>query len=227
MDVAFASPFITTGAASSGNITVTTEAAHGASVGDIVILSGAVTVDGITAAQINKKQTITAVPTSTTFTVETAGSASSGTTSGGGSGVATFPHLPLAAFITSAQLAIDQGDRFVLMNKVIPDIDFRYSNASTDTINSTGGTTVVPSINFSVFAKKYPGAASYTTNESGETLTDTVTAIDAVTIDQFTEQAYMRARGRSLAFRIESTEKNVAWELGVPRVDFRQDGRRG
>ena len=227
MDVAFASPFITTGDAGSGNITVTTEAVHGASIGDTVLLSGAVTVDGITAAQINKKQTITAVPTNTSFTVETAGSASSGNTSGGGSGVATFPHLPLASFITSAQLSIDQGDRFVLMSRVIPDIDFRYSNASTDTISSTGGAEIVPSINFSVFAKKYPGAATYTANESGESLTDTVTAANVTTVDQFTEQAYMRARGRSLAFKIESTEKNVAWELGVPRVDFRQDGRRG
>ena len=113
------------------------------------------------------------------------------------------------------------------MNRIIPDVDFRNSNTSTDIVASTGGATVTPTINFSVFAKKYPGAATYTANESGETLTDAVTAINSTTVDQYTQQAYMRARGRSLAFKVESSAANVAWELGVPRVDFRPDGRRG
>ena len=139
----------------------------------------------------------------------------------------TSPHAALASFITSAQVSYDQGDRFVLMNRVLPDIDFTYSNATTDTTASTGGETVAPTVNFSVIAKKFPGSASYTTNESGETLTDAVTAVNSVTIDQYTQQAHMRARGRSLGFKIESTAKNVAWELGVPRADFRTDGRRG
>jgi len=136
------------------------------------------------------------------------------------------PHAALSAFITSAQVSIDQGDRFVLMNRIIPDVDFTHSNAPTDTANSTGGSSVTPTVNLSVIAKKFPGAATYTTNESDETLTDAVTAVSTSTIDQFTQQAHMRARGRSLAFKIESTAANVAWELGTPRVDFRPDGRR-
>ena len=137
------------------------------------------------------------------------------------------PHAAMAAFITSAQVSVDQGDRFVLMNRVIPDMDFTDSNASTDVVASTGGAPVAPTVNFSVIAKKFPGAATYTTNESDETLTDAVTAINTSTIDQYTQQAHMRARGRSMAFKIESTAANVAWELGVPRVDLRPDGRRG
>ena len=131
------------------------------------------------------------------------------------------PHAAMASFITSAQVSVDQGDRFVLMNRIIPDIDFTDSNASTD------GTAIVPTVNFSVIAKKAPGAATYTINESDETLTDAVTAVNTSTIDQYTQQAHMRARGRSMAFKIESTAANVAWELGVPRVDLRPDGRRG
>ena len=131
------------------------------------------------------------------------------------------PHAAMASFITSAQVSVDQGDRFVLMNRIIPDIDFTDSNASTD------GTAIVPTVNFSVIAKKAPGAATYTINESDETLTDAVTAVNTSTIDQYTQQAHMRARGRSMAFKIESTVANVAWELGVPRVDLRPDGRRG
>ena len=137
------------------------------------------------------------------------------------------PHAAMTAFITSAQVSIDQGDRFVLMNRIIPDMDFTDSNASTDIVASTGGAAVAPTVNFSVIAKKAPGAATYTTNESSETLTDAVTAVSTSTIDQYTQQAYMRARGRSMALKVESTAANVAWEIGVPRADLRLDGRRG
>ena len=64
------------------------------------------------------------------------------------------PHAAMASFITSSQVSVDQGDRFVLMNRIIPDVDFRNSNTSTDIVASTGGATVTPTINFSVFAKK-------------------------------------------------------------------------
>jgi hypothetical protein len=136
-------------------------------------------------------------------------------------------HNAMSAFITSAHITMEQGARFVLLQKILPDIDFTHSNTISDTDSSSGGSTVTPTVNFSVIAKKNPGAATYTTNESGETLTDAVTAVSSSTIDQFTQQAYMRARGRSMAFKVESSAKNVAWELGVPSAEIRSDGRRG
>jgi len=139
----------------------------------------------------------------------------------------TTDHNAMSAFITSAQISMEAGERFVLLQKIIPDVDFTHSNATSDTQGSTGGVVVTPTVDFSVIAKKNPGAATYTTNESGETLTDAVTAVSSSTIDQFTQQAYMRARGRSMAFKVESSAKNVAWELGVPRAEVRPDGRRG
>jgi hypothetical protein len=139
----------------------------------------------------------------------------------------TTDHNAMSAFITSAQISMEAGERFVLLQKIIPDVDFTHSNATSDTQGSTGGEVVTPTVDFSVIAKKTPGAATYTTNESGETLTDSVTAVSSSTIDQFTQQAYMRARGRSMAFKVESSAKNVAWELGVPRAEVRPDGRRG
>ena len=113
------------------------------------------------------------------------------------------------------------------MSRIIPDVDFRNSNTASDTIGSTGGGLKTPSVTVSVVGKKFPGAASYTVNESGETVSDPVSAINSTTIDQFTQQAHMRLRGRSLNFKIESTEQNTAWELGTPRIDIRPDGRRG
>jgi hypothetical protein len=37
---------------------------------------------------------------------------------------------------------------------------------------------------------------------------------------------YTRLRGRQLAFRIESDSLGVSWQLGSPRIDIRNDGRR-
>ena len=84
-------PVNTTGGAGSGVVTVTTQAAHGAITGDFVTLASLTATDGITTAQLNKEHEITSVPSTTTFTIDTGGSASSGSTAGGGSsGTAAF-----------------------------------------------------------------------------------------------------------------------------------------
>ncbi len=84
-------PVNTSGGAGSGVITVTTQTAHGAATGDFVTFASLTTTDGITAAQLNIEHEITSIPSTTTFTVTTAGAATSGTTAGGGSsGTAAF-----------------------------------------------------------------------------------------------------------------------------------------
>jgi len=77
-------PF-TTGAASSAVLTVTAPS-HGAVDGDFVTFSGATLFDGITAAQLNTEFELTVVNPNS-YTITTAGSASSGSTAGGGSAV--------------------------------------------------------------------------------------------------------------------------------------------
>ena len=88
---------IVTGTASSGIVTIN-DTNHGARSGDYVILSGATTTDGITAAQLNLEFELTVV-NSNSYTITTAGSASSGSTAGGGSSVK-------AAYQISAGLGI-------------------------------------------------------------------------------------------------------------------------
>ena len=78
-------PF-TTGSSGSGIITVTA-AGHSAVEGDYVTFSGAPTVDGLTTADLNKEQVIATVVSANSFTVDTGGSATSGSTAGGGSAV--------------------------------------------------------------------------------------------------------------------------------------------
>ena len=45
-------------------------------------------------------------------------------------------------------------------------------------------------------------------------------------VQQFTEQVYVRIRGRQMAFKVSSDTLGTAWQLGVPRIEVRPDGRR-
>ena len=127
----------------------------------------------------------------------------------------------LTASITSASMSMEEGDRYVLLQRLIPDIDFTGSDVGT-----------TPTAEFKVTAKKFPGAASFSTNEAGSDTDGSVTATSEVpsataTVDEYTKQVYIRTRGRQMSFTIESTASGVAWGLGVPRADIRPDGRRG
>jgi hypothetical protein len=76
-----------------------------------------------------------------------------------------------------------------------------------------------------VGVRNFPGAASATTNASGLTTErDVVTA--TATIDQYTNQVFVRARGRQMNFKISSDTVGTQWQLGMPRFDARPDGTR-
>lgn len=78
-------PF-TSGSSGSGVITVTA-VGHSAVEGDYVTFSGATAFDGLTTADLNKEQVIASIVSANSFTVDTGGSATSGSTAGGGSAV--------------------------------------------------------------------------------------------------------------------------------------------
>ena len=69
-------------------------------------------------------------------------------------------------------------------------------------------------------ARNFPGGEYLQENDEG------VTKISSVPVEQFTNQVYVRLRGRSMALRVESNETGMGWRLGSPRMDVRQDGRR-
>jgi len=85
-DVTLGTDPITTDAAASGIITVT-HASHGAILNDYVTFSGATAVDGITADEINTEHQITEIVNANSYKVDTGGSASAGSVSGGGASV--------------------------------------------------------------------------------------------------------------------------------------------
>ena len=84
--VVLSSDPIETQGAGSGVIKVA-DASHGAIINDFVTLSGATDVDGILAAEINAEHQITSIVDSNNYLVNTSGSASAGSVSGGGASV--------------------------------------------------------------------------------------------------------------------------------------------
>jgi hypothetical protein len=132
-----------------------------------------------------------------------------------------LPPLPLISYIQSADVDIDDGDKYMLIRRVIPDVNFTGS----ETTNPVTGATIVPEATITIGARNFPGAASTTTNASGVTMArDIITS--TATINQYTNQVFIRARGRQMNFRISSDTVGAQWQLGMPRIDARPDGRR-
>lgn len=120
----------------------------------------------------------------------------------------TVPKQAIDSYIESSQIDIGDGDNFAFIRRLIPDITF------------DGSTATSPSVDFVVKTRNFPGAA-YTS-----TSTSDIVRSATVPVEQFTDQAHIRLRGRSLALRINGDELGVKWRLGSPRLDIRPDGRR-
>jgi len=120
----------------------------------------------------------------------------------------TEPASAITAFIESSQVDIGDGDHFLFMSKMIPDMTFRNSTA------------ISPSATMTLQARNYPGGL-YLQSDS-----NSVTRTSTVPIEQWTNQINLRLRGRGFSLKVESTGSGVGWRLGTPRVDIRPDGRR-
>lgn len=129
--------------------------------------------------------------------------------------------LPISAYIQSADVDIDDGDKYMLIRRIIPDINFRGS----ETINPVTSATIIPEATLTVGVRNFPGAAVSYTNEQNQTLSKDIVTSTA-TVDQYTNQVFIRARGRQMNFKISSDTVGTQWQLGMPRVDARPDGMR-
>lgn len=116
--------------------------------------------------------------------------------------------VAITSFIESADFDIDDGDHFSFVDKMIPDIDFSES------------TTATPSVEITLYPRNFPGAAQ------GSSTAKTVTATAISPESLYTNEVYVRVRGRQLAFRITSNTLGTWWQLGVPRLNIRVDGRK-
>jgi hypothetical protein len=129
--------------------------------------------------------------------------------------------LGINSYIQSADVDIADGDKIMLTRRIIPDVNFRDS----DIADPVTGQPLTPSVEMTIGVRNFPGAVSQDTNASG--LSTSRNVLTTATIDQYTNQVFVRCRGRQMSFRISSTDVGVRWQLGMPRVDARTDGRRG
>ena len=120
----------------------------------------------------------------------------------------TNPITPINAFIQSSPMDIGDGEQFMLLRKMIPDVDFRDSTAT------------LPDVNITLDVKNVPDG-TYSKTE-----TDSFVKTQAAAVSARTEQLYFRLRGRQMRLKIESEDLGVTWRLGSPRLDIRPDGRR-
>lgn len=128
--------------------------------------------------------------------------------------------LPLNAYIQSADLDIDDGDKFMLIRRVLPDVGFEGSDTT-----SFSGQPQNPSAYVTIGTRNFPGAVSADTNAVGRTNSKQV--VSTAMVDQYTNQVFIRARGRQINFKISSDSLGTKWQLGMPRIDARPDGMRG
>ena len=114
----------------------------------------------------------------------------------------------MTSFVESAPIDIGDGDKFLFLRQVIPDVTFN------------GSTSTNPEVAFTMKTKNNPGASFNQTTQG------TATRSATSPVEQFTEKLDYRLRGRSFSLRIDSTALGTKYKLGSPRVDIRPDGRR-
>lgn len=114
----------------------------------------------------------------------------------------------ISAYIESADTDIDAGDDFMYIRRFIPDLEF------------TNSTTDDPELTVTIKTRTNAGTNYRQTNSTP--IVQTATA----PIRQFTEQVWLRMRGRQAAVRFESDALGVQWQLGRVRLDAKQDGKK-
>ena len=122
---------------------------------------------------------------------------------------------PIEASITSAQFDIDDGDKFMFIYRMLPDVTFRNSTAAS------------PSITMTLYPLQNSGSGYNDPASVGGENYANVTRTATVPVEEFTGQVFVRVRGRQLAMKVSSDALGVAWQLGSPRIDIKPDGRRG
>lgn len=121
---------------------------------------------------------------------------------------------PIDSYVQSSDFDIGDGHNFGFVWRVLPDVNFNGSNVDQ------------PSVTMTVKPRQNSGTPYGTADTPGVQSGDNYSVRGVYNIQKFTGQVYTRLRGRQMAFRIESTGLGVAWQLGTPRLDIRQDGRR-
>lgn len=125
------------------------------------------------------------------------------------------PPVPINAYIETSDFDIGEGGyQFSFVKRLIPDIDF------------IGSSTSSPVATMTLKARNYPGQP-YPGTDPMQNSPATISGTNYTTqVYSYTDQVWIRLRGRQLAFRVESDQLGIKWQLGNPRIQIQPDGRR-
>jgi len=116
--------------------------------------------------------------------------------------------LPMESFIQSSDFDItdNSGETFMLTRRMIPDINFNTSTAQT------------PEVTLTMRPRNFPGSNFQNDPSDSQRVIST-------SVNNFTDQVFIRARARQMALKVSSDDLGVQWQLGNPRIDVRSDGK--
>jgi hypothetical protein len=120
----------------------------------------------------------------------------------------------IPSYITSSIIPLNETNNMSFVRRVLPDLSF------------TGSTNLSPSATLTLTPFKNIGAGYKSPASESGTNTGTVTRSSSSPVEVFTEQIYVRVRGRSVELKLASTDVGVHWQLGTPLVEVRPDGGR-
>lgn len=126
----------------------------------------------------------------------------------------TSPPSAIDSYIQSSDFDIGDGHNFGFVWRIIPDVSFNGSYNS------------APYLDFTLLPRQNPGAAYGTDDNPAVTSALSYQNQRTYMVQQFSQFAYVRLRGRQMSFKVESNQIGTQWQLGVPRIDIRPDGRR-
>ena len=119
------------------------------------------------------------------------------------------------SFIQSSEFDLQFGNKFAFVNRILPDVTFRKSTASS------------PQVTMTLIPMQNAGSGYNSPQATGGSNIATVTRTATAPIEQFTGQVFIRLRGRQLIFQIEGNQLGLQWQLGTPRIEVKPDGQRG
>jgi hypothetical protein len=127
----------------------------------------------------------------------------------------TETSLPINSVIETTEFDIDDGDHFGFVWRILPDMTFVGSDAAS------------PQVTMTLIPMQNSGSGYNDPISLGGNSDATIVRSATVPIEQFTGQVYVRVRGRQMILKVENNQLGCAWQLGSPRIDIKQDGRRG
>ncbi len=106
-----------------------------------------------------------------------------------------------SAYIESSDFDLDpDGEKFIAVNKIIPDVQFRDQQTTSDSVTIT------------IKGRNYP--------------LEDLSTLSTVSVTPASTFTNTRARSRQCAIRVSNTSNDYGWRLGDLRLDIRPDGKR-